>query len=69
LRRRTAQQSGAAAASPSGFTSTDFIVQTLTAYGIPHDVVRFDQDATPRLDLQALFWNPDGTGRYSSFVM
>lgn len=52
-----------------GFTNNDFMERTFKAYGTPYDLHRFDKDASPRLDLVWLLWNPDGSGKYSSILM
>lgn len=52
-----------------GYTGTEFFEKTLLAYGAPYDIVRWDKDASPRADVSALLWNPDGSGRYSGYVM
>ncbi len=53
----------------AGFTNNDFLERTLQGYGVPFQVTPFDSAASPRLDLNALLWNPDGSARFSSLVM
>lgn len=46
-----------------------FIENTLTAKGFQFDVAVFDTNASPRLNLTAQLWKPDGSGRYRGYFM
>jgi len=37
-------------------------------YGVPYTVARFDASASPRTNLTALLWKPDGSARYAGIV-
>jgi len=52
-----------------GFTNTEFLEKTMQGYGVPYQIVPFDSAATPRLDLNKLLWNADGSARFSAYVM
>jgi len=46
-----------------------FLEQTLTNAGAAFEVAVFDPTASSRLDLNALLWNTDGTGRFRAYFM
>lgn len=42
----------------------------MQGYGMPYQVVPFNKDASPRIDLRALLWDAaDGSGRFSAVTM
>jgi hypothetical protein len=43
--------------------------QSLTNAGLAFEVAVFDSAASPKLDLAALLWNADGTGRFRGYFM
>lgn len=53
---------------PPGY-NVDFMEATLDGLGAPYAALRFDQFATPRLNLTDLLWAADGTARYAAYVM
>jgi hypothetical protein len=54
----------------AGPNQTDFLTTALAARGIPYDIVQWDGDKSPRLDLNKILYEKDGvTGRYTGIAM
>lgn len=54
---------------PAGWSSIDFLVQTLQGYGVPFDVLRIDAALAPPINVTALLTNADGSAKYAGLYI
>lgn len=53
----------------AGWSSVDFLVQTLQGYGAPYDVIAIDDTASPAVNITALLTNADGSAKYAGLYI